>query len=57
MSNQAIALKKEEKHHLQQLARDLVQGDANLPSGTPLNSTEGFDQIPYIVKQVFQVRS
>ena len=55
-SSQVIAIKKEEKSHLQQLVRDLVQGDANLPSATGANATEGFDQIPYIVKQVFQVR-
>ncbi len=55
-SAQAIAIKKEEKSHLQQLVRDLVQGDANLQSGTGATATEGFDQIPYIVKQVFQVR-
>jgi exocyst complex component 6 len=40
----------EEKAHLNQLVRDLVQGDSNLPS----NVNDSFDQIPYIVKQVFQ---
>ncbi|KAI8901178.1 exocyst complex subunit Sec15-like-domain-containing protein [Globomyces pollinis-pini] len=45
-------LTKEEKAHLNQLVRDLVQGDANLPSGS--DSNDGFDQIPYIVKQVYQ---
>ncbi|KAJ3373508.1 hypothetical protein HDU91_006451 [Kappamyces sp. JEL0680] len=46
-------LSKEEKSHLNQLVRDLVQGDANLPSGAT-HEGDGFDQIPYIVKQVFQ---
>ncbi|KAJ2997826.1 hypothetical protein HDV02_005096 [Globomyces sp. JEL0801] len=38
-------LTKEEKAHLNQLVRDLVQGS---------DSNDGFDQIPYIVKQVYQ---
>jgi hypothetical protein len=46
---------KEEKAHLNQLVRDLVQGDANLPYSNQIDSNDGFDQIPYIVKQVFQV--
>ncbi len=46
---------KEEKAHLNQLVRDFVQGDANLPYSNQVDSNDGFDQIPYIVKQVFQV--
>ena len=37
---------REEFAHIQQLVRDLVQGDSK-------NSQE-FDQTPYIIKQVFQ---
>jgi hypothetical protein len=46
------ALTREENNHLNQLVRDLVQGDANLPGIS--SESDGFDQIPYIVKQVFQ---
>lgn len=52
MSNFQVT--REELSHLQQLVRDLVQGDANLPS-SKLDS-EGFDQTPYIVKQIFQAK-
>ena len=38
--------------HLQQLIRDLVQGDASLPGGS--DGADTFDQIPYIIKQIFQ---
>jgi hypothetical protein len=44
------ALSKDERTHLNQLARDLVQGDSNISS----EANEEFDQIPFIVKQVFQ---
>jgi hypothetical protein len=43
---------REELAHLQQLVRDLVQGDANLPSGK--SDADSFDQTPYIIKQIFQ---
>ncbi|KAJ8325588.1 Rab GTPase-binding exocyst subunit S15 [Batrachochytrium dendrobatidis] len=46
------SLTREEISHLQQLVRDLVQGDTNLPGG--VDSADGFDQIPYIIKQIFQ---
>jgi exocyst complex component 6 len=42
-------LSREEKNHLNQLVRDLVQGDTNAK-----DRNDTFDQIPYIVKQVFQ---
>ncbi|KAI8926727.1 exocyst complex subunit Sec15-like-domain-containing protein [Entophlyctis helioformis] len=91
------SLTREEIAHMQQLIRDLVQGDANLPSansgagggsigagsmagtsmggpsmgggggmagtgmgtggvgaGSSGDSPDGFDQIPYIIKQIFQ---
>lgn len=44
------ALARGERTHLIQLARDLVQGDANFAS----DSNEDFDQIPFIVRQIFQ---
>lgn len=47
-------ISREEKAHINQLIRDLVQGDSNLPSNSAANANDGFDQIPYIVKQVFQ---
>ena len=46
------SLTREEISHLQQLVRDLVQGDTNLPGG--VDSADGFDQIPYIIKRIFQ---
>lgn len=48
----ATTISKEEKAHLNQLVRDLVQGDSVLPSGSSADT--GYDQIPYITKQVFQ---
>eukprot|EP00842_Homolaphlyctis_polyrhiza_P005162 jgi/Hompol1/5647/HPOL_002014-RA len=49
---QSAPLAREEIAHLQQLVRDLVQGDTNLPGG--MDSADSFDQIPYIIKQIFQ---
>ncbi|KAH9255040.1 hypothetical protein BASA81_006985 [Batrachochytrium salamandrivorans] len=46
------ALSREEIAHLQQLVRDLVQGDSNLPGSS--DNADSFDQIPYIIKQIFQ---
>ena len=44
---------KEERAQLQQLIRDLVQGETNMNFGA--NSEEdNFDRIPYIVKNVIQ---
>ncbi|KAJ3271937.1 hypothetical protein HDV01_006071 [Terramyces sp. JEL0728] len=45
-----VPITREEQAHLNQLVRDLVQGDATT-SSSPF---DGFDQIPYIVKQVLQ---
>nr|KAJ3421176.1 hypothetical protein HK105_004310 [Polyrhizophydium stewartii] len=47
-------LAREEIAHLQQLVRDLVQGDTNLPGGSASDGADSFDQIPYIIKQIFQ---
>ena len=44
---------KEERAQLQQLIRDLVQGDTNLNFGTAVEE-DSFDRIPYIVKNVIQ---
>ena len=44
-------LNREELAHLQQLVRELVQGDTKIGSQS---EGDGFDQTPYIVKQVFQ---
>jgi hypothetical protein len=49
-----LNLSKEERGHLQQLVRDLVQGDTAVPFGTA-ERADAFDKIPYIVKQVLQV--
>ncbi|KAJ3313043.1 hypothetical protein HDV04_002331 [Boothiomyces sp. JEL0838] len=50
MDTQPPPITREEQAHLNQLVRDLVQGDATT-SSSPF---DGFDQIPYIVKQVLQ---
>ncbi|KAJ3318536.1 hypothetical protein HDV06_000419 [Boothiomyces sp. JEL0866] len=50
MDTQPPPITREEQSHLNQLVRDLVQGDATT-SSSPF---DGFDQIPYIVKQVLQ---
>ena len=44
---------KEERAQLQQLIRDLVQGETNLNFGST-SEEDTFDRIPYIVKNVIQ---